>query len=159
MILDLRNRQIGLRWSRTTKCSQRYQIELFCLAFFQLSNSRKQRYVRPECFLHGHRIFVAEHVMPVFVLKCFSKCINIHYIYIYIILYLNVFRNAFRNVSLRMKQTRKYTQIHSKTKFDFVIHAKPHPQPPYQASAWSYRYGQGLAPARGPQTKLLCHPG
>ena len=45
---------------------------------FSAVQFKKKRYVRPEYLLHGYRIFVAEHVMPVFVLNCFSKGINMY---------------------------------------------------------------------------------
>ena len=71
------------------------------LSVFSAIQFKNNQYARAECFLRKHRIFVAKHVMRVYVLKCFLKYIHICR---------STFRNAFRNVSLgttRHANTRK----------------------------------------------------
>ena len=52
------------------------------------------------------------------------------------------------NTSLRTQRHARTRKETARRNRNSIIHAKPHPQPPYQVLAWSYRYAQGKWYAR-----------
>ena len=133
--------QIGVRCSRTKKCSLRYQIDHFCRGFFQPFNLRKffrnpvgpgrgtfsfthptsDILVRPHWSLRSYRDWrsVQKYVEPPQELHLeipFERYAEIHFEMLF---------ETSPDLHLEMHVCNS------------IMHANPHPQPSYQASAWS----------------------